>query len=270
MKKIDIHCHTTNKIPTHVLPVSASIDAIVAQMEKYDIERTILLPTYFPRKGTGISNFRLFDRIRDHPQLSMFGSLDFGTYFQRDYDELEELAQREVIKGIKVYSGYQTIDFTSGHFNKVLKLARAHALPIMFHCGYTYDRGNDFLPADAHPKVLETIAKENPDIAFIAAHLALPYIDDIIEIVRNNPNVYADSSGLINSRSNRPEIPQCIGKIRKFLDACGVDHLIFGTDFPVQTHKDSVFLIEKAMRGYPDADKRKVYYDNSRRLLCPS
>lgn len=48
---------------------------------KYEIEKTVLLATYFPHKESSISNFRLYDWIRDNKRFLMFGSLDFDHFF---------------------------------------------------------------------------------------------------------------------------------------------------------------------------------------------
>ena len=48
---------------------------------------------------------------------------------------------------------------------------------------------------------------------------------------------------------------------------CGPKRLLFGTDFPVQTHEDSILLIEESMKTYSDQDKQDVYHDNAARIL---
>jgi hypothetical protein len=92
MKKIDVHCHTTNRILTDAANSDASLEAIAIQMKEYGIIHTILLATYFPQRGTGISNYRLRHWIKGKPEFSMFGSLDFAHFFYQGYNELEEMA----------------------------------------------------------------------------------------------------------------------------------------------------------------------------------
>lgn len=58
MNKIDIHCHTTNRAVAQVVnPYYKPSDDIISHMNAYDIEYSVLLATYFPHKGTGISNY---------------------------------------------------------------------------------------------------------------------------------------------------------------------------------------------------------------------
>ena len=271
MRKIDIHCHTTNRKVDDVIPKSASIDAITAEMREYNIEKTVVLASYFPHKGSGISNFRLHHWIRNRPEFCMFGSLDFEHYFWQGINELNELAQAELIKGIKLYTCYQNIDLNSGRMHEVASIARTYSLPLMFHVGHSYScmrkYGKVSFTEAVKPADLEGLVQVNQDVNFIISHLAKPFLPELIQLVRTNPNVYTDMSGLIDSKYDRDEIPSSVEDIHKFLGECGPGKLLFGTDFPVQTHADSVYFAEQSLKGYPLSDKQKVYYGNARRLL---
>ena len=271
MKKIDIHCHTTNRKIKDAAEQAADIDTICQRMREFEVDKTVVLATYFPHKGSGISNFRLLHWIQNRPEFCMFGSLDFEFYFHQGMNELTELAEKELIKGIKIYTCYQNIDLNSDKFKKVIALAKRFSLPIMFHCGYSYSSrrkyGTVAITEVVKPTHLKLIAQENPEVNLIISHLSKPFVDDLILFVKKNYNVYADMSGLMDSKYDRNEIPDCVENIRRFLNECGPDRLLFGTDFPVQTHDDSVFFIEYAMKDFPDIDKQIVYFNNAARLL---
>jgi Gpi18-like mannosyltransferase len=59
-----------------------------------------------------------------------------------NYNEMIEILNnsKDKIVGIKIYTGYQNINFNNQDFNnkmqKILKLANKYNLPIMFHTGY--------------------------------------------------------------------------------------------------------------------------------------
>lgn len=271
MRKIDIHCHTTNRKVEDVIPTSASLDAIAAEMKKYDIEKTVVLASYFPHRGSGISNFRLHHWIKDRPEFCMFGSLDFEHYFHQGINELNELAEKELIKGIKIYTGYQNIDLHSWKFLEVVSIAKKHKLPMMFHCGYSYSSMRKYGKPTIAGLVKATDLLFVPNehgINTIISHLAKPNLDDIITAVRCSLRVYADMSGLIDSKHHREEIPMCLEHLKRFLGECGPRKLLFGTDFPVQTHADSIYFVEEALRGRCGLfSDQHVYYNNARRLL---
>lgn len=269
MKKIDIHCHTSPRKITGVVPRSATLKAIAREMEKHEIGLTVLLATYFPHKKSGISNFRLYDWVKDNKRFIMFGSLDFEHYFCQGYNELEEMCTRELIKGIKVYTCYQKIDVESPEFNKVMKLARDWRLPVMFHAGYSYASkrkyGMDTVSTPHNALTLEPVAKKYPEIKFIFSHMSKPFFHDMVEVVKRNDNIFTDMSGLIDSAYDYNEIPICIDEIKVFISECGSERLLFGTDFPVQTHKHSIQFIEGAVKN--KKDKENIYYKNSAKIL---
>jgi len=271
MRKIDIHCHTTNRKLEDILPKSATLDTILEEMHKHDIEKTVVLATYFPHRASGISNFRLLHWIRGIPRFNMFASLDFEHYFYQGINELTELAEGNLIKGIKLYTCYQNIDLKSPNFKEIISIAKNHKLLLMFHCGYSYScmrhYGRITVTESVKPSHLDFLIKNNPEVNIIISHLAQPFTDELIVLAKKYPNVYSDTSGLIDSKFSRHKIPESIEDIKKFLGECGPKRLLFGTDFPVQTHEDSIFFAEEAMKEYSFPDKQDVYYNNARRLI---
>lgn len=285
MKKIDIHCHTSFREIKDCANPDASPFAIQEEMDKYDVEKTVLLATYFPHKGTGISNYRLYHMLLgghtfEGQSISsgirvwnfmMFGSLDFEHYFYQGFNELEQLAMSRVIKGIKIYTCYQEIDILGKNFEKVMELAIEYKLPVMFHTGVSYASYRKYgTKSIAHlytAKELSFVADCYPEINFVFSHLSKPAFSEMVRAAKKYPNIYSDMSGLIDSKYNRDEIPRCIENINNFVNECGPEKLIFGTDFPVQTHEDSVMFIEEGMKGFSEKDKKMVYYDNAAKLL---
>jgi len=83
--------------------------------------------------------------------------------------------------------------------------------------------------------------------------------------VAKRDNVHADMSGLIDSAFDEKEIKICIEEIKTFVGECGSGKLLFGTDFPVQTHKHSVYFIEQAVKNVEE--KKDIYYRNANTIL---
>lgn len=266
MRKIDIHCHTTCSQLREIIPTSATISAIENEMNRYNIECTIVLATYFPKEGRGISNYRMLHWIHNKPTFKLFGSLDFQHYFATGLRELAELAEANYLQGIKIYSGYQEIDYDSEQFACIGNLAQQSQLPIMFHGGFQQCHESDITLA-VSPKLIAQVAKKFPYIPIIISHLAWPFVQELIDVTLQFDNVYSDMSGMLDSFKTPHTLPECVEGIKKFLGACGPKRLLFGTDFPIQTHADSIKLIEQSMSDYQDEDRKDVYYNNAARLL---
>lgn len=271
MKKIDLHCHTSNRRLKEVAEEDATLDRIVERMQEHEVERTVVLATYFPHKGSGITNFRMLDWIKGREEFVMFGSLDFEHYFYQGLNELEEMSERGLMSGIKIYTCYQDIDLDSSKFQRVVNIAEKHQLPMMFHSGYSYASkrkyGRATIAKVAKPTNIERVALRNPDVNFVISHMGKPFFDELIDVVGRNENIHTDMSGLIDSKYDREEIPETVEQIKRFVYECGAGKMLFGTDFPVQTHEDSVHFIEEGMKGFSEEDKARVYYRNAKSLL---
>lgn len=271
MKKIDMHCHTTNRRVEGLLCEYPTLNNIEGYMKQYDVEKTVVLATYFPHKGTGISNFRLLDWTKNNNKFEMFGSLDFDYFYYQGFNELEELAERKLMKGIKIYTCYQHIGLESEKLKNVLDLAEKHFLPIMFHVGYSYSCmskcGKVAYTEPVSPKNLELLTKRYAGVNFIFSHMGKPFFKELVNVVKNSSNVYTDNSGILDFDHKPEEFTECTDDLESYLNECGPEKLLFGTDFPVQTHEHSVLMIEKAMKDFSDVDKAKVYYENARRIL---
>lgn len=267
MNKIDMHCHVSNRFIQDVVDGDATINNLLIYMKKHNIEKTILLATYFPHKGSGISNFRLYDWIKNYEEFSMFGSLDFEYYFMQGYNELEEMLNRKLIKGIKIYTCYQNID--EDRLKRVCGLANYNKVPIMFHTGYSYSSWRKYkkitVATPYSAASLVSLIEKFPDVNFILSHLSKPFFNEIIMVCKKFSNVYTDMSGLIDSIEGEDEIPLCIDQIRMFLDHCSHKQLLFGTDFPVQTHEHSIKFIESL--GLSNNIRKDIYYNNAVKLL---
>jgi predicted TIM-barrel fold metal-dependent hydrolase len=283
IKKIDIHCHATKRRLEHTITKVCDLDFIQSKMTENNIDKTVVLATYFPHKASGISNYRMHHWINQKNSLidekigrnkkkpfEMFASLDFENYFYQGINELEEMADEGLIIGIKIYTCYQEIDLNSDRFDKVLQIAESYNLPIMFHLGDSYSSmrkyGRPTIATPVYPKDLETVVQKK-EINFIVSHLALPNVRDLTKLVNSNSNVYSDMSGLIGSFTKRHKIPYAVNLIKLFLDECGPERLLFGTDFPVQTHEDSVLMLDEALLEYSIDDKKNVYHNNAKKLL---
>jgi len=184
--------------------------------------------------------------------------------------ELTELAEAGHLGGIKIYSGYQDIDYDSDKFVRVAKLAERYQLPLMFHGGYIQCHESDASLAVA-PRQLASVAAQFPQVPIIISHLAWPFVEELIDLVACFDNVLADMSGMLDSFKTPHTMPACVEGLKRYLGECGPRRLLFGTDFPVQTHADSIKLVELSMADYSAAERECVYYSNAARIVtCAS
>jgi predicted TIM-barrel fold metal-dependent hydrolase len=169
----------------------------------------------------------------------------------------------------------------------VAHLASEKGLPVMFHGGVSYTLwralGTQAVlalagPPDltlAHaarepyktPQEFEKVAQAFPSVNMIVSHLCKPFFDEMIKALKRTPNLFTDMSGILDSRRDGAYRAACVEQVRKFIGECGPEKMMFGTDFPVQTHEDSIYFVEQAMKDYTSKDKQQVYFDNAHRII---
>lgn len=290
MKKIDIHCHTTNHKLYGLHTDYARIEDILEQMQENDIEKTVLLATYFPHKGTGVKNDMLLERIKGHPELIAFGSLNIEYNLKAGLEELDCLARDEKIKGIKLYPGYQEFSPSDDKAFYIYELAEKHDIPVMFHTGSLHCSIRDKYNIEcavikkrakdtkckgvycikenmylSEPKQIIKAAKKFPKVNFIASHMGYPHLDQMIDLMNKCPNVYTDVSGLFKSGYEDKFESILKKEVPRVVEAAGIERVMFGTDFPIQSVKDSIDIVEHLNLNH--SQKEMIYYKTAARLL---
>jgi len=253
MKKIDTHCHLSSQ------NLKSDLEKIKIEAKKHDIKQIFLLPTYFPEKGNGISNYRLYHHIKDEPLFKMYLSFDIN-WFYMGYNEMDELIKlnRDKIVGIKIYTGYQKIDINENLYIKILmRFARKYNLPVMFHTGYV--KGGCRKKA-FNPMELIQFMQEYHYIKFIIAHLGNPFLYEM-KIILNTKNVYSDISGMMEDSVNLSENDK--NYFMELYNKFGAEKFLYGSDWPVQTYKQTNFLLENISKE----DKKKIMYKNAKEIF---
>jgi len=284
---IDIHAHTSNHQMFGLHIKTATIDDLESYAQKYNIQKIVLLATYFPFKKSGLSNRELWKRIQGKELFLMFGSLDLSGDFSSGLEELESLAEQKKIAGIKLYPGYQIFDCADERIFPVYTLAQKYNLPVMLHTGELHHccskedrkkgkfRCGSYCKIDKHgnlsrPKNILAVAKHFSDLKFILSHLGNPYFEELRKVMKQCDNVYTDISGqfLSGTQEDTLEYRNVIQKeLELFLQLPkGIDRLMFGTDFPIQSYKDSLELVNSL--NLEKSSKEKILYKNAKNILA--
>jgi uncharacterized protein len=112
---------------------------------------------------------------------------------------MEERIRDGLVKGIKLYPGYDQYAINDPSLETVFRIAAKHDVPVMIHCGDTYAKHAKV--RQAHPLLVDDVAVDYPDVKFVICHLGNPWFQDTAEVLYKNDNVYADISGLCSGTS---------------------------------------------------------------------
>ncbi|MCZ6678378.1 MAG: amidohydrolase family protein [Candidatus Poribacteria bacterium] len=216
MRKQEIDLNLTNEMH----------DAAVAK-----VDRAIVFGLRAPLTGFFTVNDTVADYVRTNPKKI----IGFAAICPTEEDALTEVdraVQELGLRGLKmspIYGGWDPL-----HPRALQIYARAEelGLPIMFHQGTTFPRKAPL--KYANPILLEEVALRFPNLRMIIAHIGHPWEAEAIVLIRKQPNVFADISGLFY----RPW--QFYNSLRLAVEYGVADKLLFGTDYPIATFDETV------------------------------
>ena len=150
----------------------------------------------------------------------------------------------------KLHSDFQGFAIDDEKMLPVYKACMARDLPILFHMG-------DARSELSAPKKLANVLEKLPELKCIAAHLGGYQRWDEAKACLKGANVWVDTSSSLFVLN--PD------EARRSIEHFGMDKVMFGTDFPMWTHKKE--LERFFALGYGEDENRKMLYDNFEKLF---
>ena len=185
------------------------------------VDRAIILSHWGPPSIN--SNEVVCHFCREHTKFVPFYNIDPRT--PAVLTDLDRLAGEMSGKGIKLGPIYQGFKPDDEAYFPVYEKIEALGLPILWHQGSSFDAREGPLEW-ASPVLLDKVARAFPDLKMVVAHLGFPWIRETIALVRKQPNIYADVSGL------RLRTWILYTALVELIQYGGEDRVFFGTDFP--------------------------------------
>ncbi len=177
----------------------------------------------------------------------------FGTLYpdcpdvEADLDEAIAFG----LKGIKIHPDIQKFAIDDPLCREICWLCEKKGMPMLFHTGdprYNYSNPQQLLP----------ILRDYPDLVVIGAHFGgYQNWDEAVQQLYGHPNFYVDCSSALFALSPM--------KARELIDGFGVDHVFFGTDYPMWDPKKEV---EKFMAlELTEEERQLILAGNAQRVL---
>lgn len=195
----------------------------------------------------------------------LLGYVTVNPMFPDSRKDLDLLTQDKKFIGVKIHPDYHGYDIQSVAARAFLDDV-ASKTPLML-CHVSCMPGTGFAAA---AKVAE-LAARHPRTNFILAHLAgifqnalYPYFPNLEGLERVTalklPNVYVDTAHFL--------MYVYPGVMERMLELVGADHIVFGTDMPLQGPAQAWFAMEiiRALK-IPSSDKEKILSKNAEKLI---
>jgi len=260
---IDCHTHVNNYHDEQVDSLTESIANLQREMRRNRIDIAMVLTSYKVVPGRP-STRTVVEAMRDMKNIFVVAGLSYLNYKDDDLVELRDYMQEGLVKGLKLYPGYEPFYPNDEKWNRMYELAGEFDVPVMIHSGDTYSPTGKV--KYSHPLHVDDAAVDHPDVKIVICHIGNPWIRDCMEVVYKNKNVYTDISGLVlGNFTDRFE--RYMRKQLQDMLIYGVepDKVLFGTDWPISSMESYIEFMEEL--SIPKRDKQKIMAENSAKLF---
>jgi predicted TIM-barrel fold metal-dependent hydrolase len=260
---IDCHVHLNNYHEQEAVSLEASLDKLQTAMTEAGVTYSLVLTSYKVSEHRP-STAQVVKAIERIDSLGVVAGISYLNYRQRDLRELADFLGAGLVKGLKLYPGYEPFYPHDKRLKVVYDLAEEFDVPVMIHTGDTYTPTGKL--KYAHPLEVDEVAVDHPNVRFVICHLGNPWLVDCMEVVYKNQNVYADFSGLILgefTEAFEDFMEEQIGEV--ILYAGDPRKFLYGSDWPICSMKSYVEFVRQL--ELPPQDLRSIMYENARALF---
>ena len=194
---IDCHVHLNNYYTQDgeaTRPTEENVQRLFDTMAANAVDHAVVLTSYKVNVDRP-SVEHVLEILAEDPRTTVVEGLRWRGESRSDLFHMEERIRDGLVKGIKLYPGYDKYPINDPSLEAVFRLAGKYDVPVMIHCGDTFAR--DAKVRMAHPLLVDDVAVDYPDVRFVICHLGNPWFQDTAEVLYKNDNVFADMSGLV-------------------------------------------------------------------------
>jgi predicted TIM-barrel fold metal-dependent hydrolase len=127
-------------------------------------------------------------------------------------------------------------------------------IPVMIQVGHSAES----MPSGmGRPILLDDVALYFPELKIVAAHTGWPWVEELIALAGKHRNVF------IATTAHAPKYWD--KSLVRFINSWGKEKVLYGTDFPVLSHKESLLQIENL--GLKEESKSKLLWENALKVF---
>lgn len=260
---IDCHVHLNNYHEQVAMSLDDSLARLQAAMAEAGVVHALVLTSYIvsPHRP---STAEVVEAVAKVSNLSVVAGISYNHYRQRDLRELADFLGAGLVRGLKLYPGYEPFFPHDKRLRVVYDLAEEFKVPVMIHSGDTYSPGGKL--KYSHPLEIDEVAVDHPNVKFVICHLGNPWLVDCMEVVYKNANVYADFSGLVLGEFTEAFEDYMAEEIEDVILYAGdPGRFLYGSDWPICSMRSYVTFIRQLK--LPEESRRLILYENTRRLF---
>jgi uncharacterized protein len=241
---IDCHVHLNNYHEIPRRPTTENVKDLFAKMDEIGVSHAVVITSYKVDMDRP-SVEEITEVLANEPRITLVEGLRWRGDLRTDLFTLEERIRDGVVKGIKLYPGYDHYPINDPSLETVFRIAAKHQVPVMIHTGDTYSKTAKVRMA--HPLLVDDVAVDYPDVKFVMCHLGNPWFQDAAEVLYKNDNVYADISGLTLGEFTYEFERYVAMRLKDMITYMGDPgkQLMYGSDWPLVRMKPYVKLLNE-------------------------
>lgn len=239
---IDCHVHLNNYHEATRRPTEGNVRELFRQMDAAGVDHAVVISSYKVDHDRPSAE-ELMEVLAMDSRTTLVEGLRWRGDVRTDLFGLEERIRDGLVKGIKLYPGYDLYPINDPSLETVFRVAAKHDVPVMIHTGDTYSKTAKVRMA--HPLLVDDIAVDYPDVKFVMCHLGNPWFMDAAEVLYKNDNVYADISGLTLGEFTYDFERYVAMRLKEMISYMGdpEKQLMYGSDWPLVEMKPYVKLL---------------------------
>lgn len=213
---IDAHVHLP--IGEDCSTLCRKREKLFQELERNHIDRCIVISDSCMESDIGNLN-ECVELFRESDIVDVVGGISPYFGFQTQLKKIRDYLDKNLIVGIKLYTGHEAFYLSDKRLKEVYTLAQQYDVPVLFHSGWDNCQFSDV-------NVVAEVARQYSNLKLVCCHCFFPRIDKCQLLVKY-PNVYFDISSTADNRAILNDIDE---KIKKLIEAVP-ERVLFGSDY---------------------------------------
>jgi predicted TIM-barrel fold metal-dependent hydrolase len=260
---IDVHTHLNNYDESVTVPLEKRLDQLQESMAFNKVDQVLVLTSYKVNEHRP-STRDAVEITRPLPHIHVVAGISIQNYKERDLRELADFLKDGMVKGLKLYPGYEPVYAYDRRCQVLYDLAQEFDVPVMIHTGDTYNPKGKV--RFSHPLTIDDVAVDNPGLKIVICHIGNPWIRDCMEVVYKNKNCTADISGLVLGDFKSHFKRFMLQQVKEMILYAGEpEYLLYGTDWPICRMRTYLKFVEELK--LPEDSKEKILWKNAVRIF---
>lgn len=193
-------------------------EKLFQELERNHIDRCIVISDSCMESDIGNLN-ECVELFRESDNVDVVGGISPYFEFQTQLEKIRDYLDKNLIVGIKLYTGHEAFYLSDERLKEVYALAQQYDVPVLFHSGWDNYQYSDV-------NVAAEVAMQYPNLKLVCCHCFFPRIDKCQLLVKY-PNVYFDISSIADNRAILNDIEE---KIKMLIEAVP-KRVLFGSDY---------------------------------------